>query len=155
MKVRPYLHSLIYFRSIKACLSIYGPLRPIITKWSNTLKQFVGKLPTNCLSVFDHFVGLALKGLKVSLIEMKGKLRPPHSVFLKYKYCLNPSDRYYQYLQWRNFCIMRRFCFLLLYRGKNWKFNPCQTSNLFILVENLETQGFFDSFRGHRKESLA
>ena len=33
------------------------------TKWSITLKQFVGKLPTNCLSVFDHFVGLALKGL--------------------------------------------------------------------------------------------
>ena len=33
------------------------------TKWSNTLKQFVGKLPTNSLSVFDHFVGLALKGL--------------------------------------------------------------------------------------------
>ena len=33
------------------------------TKWSNTLKQFVGKLVTNCLSVFDHFVGLALKGL--------------------------------------------------------------------------------------------
>ena len=32
------------------------------TKWSNTLKQFVGKLPKNCLSVFDHFVGLALKG---------------------------------------------------------------------------------------------
>ena len=34
------------------------------TKWSNTLKQFVGNLPTNCLSVFDHFVILALKGLK-------------------------------------------------------------------------------------------
>ena len=34
------------------------------TKWSNTLKQFVGILPTNCLSVFDHFVKLALKGLK-------------------------------------------------------------------------------------------
>ena len=32
-------------------------------KWSNTLKQFVGKLPTNCLSVFDYFEGLALKGL--------------------------------------------------------------------------------------------
>ena len=30
------------------------------------LKQFVGKLPTNCLSVFDHFVGLALKGLIIS-----------------------------------------------------------------------------------------
>ena len=33
------------------------------TKWSNTLKQFIAKLPTNFLSVFDHFVGLALKGL--------------------------------------------------------------------------------------------
>ena len=26
------------------------------TKWSNKLKKFVGNLPTNCLSVFDHFV---------------------------------------------------------------------------------------------------
>ena len=34
------------------------------TKWPNTLQQFVGKLPKNCLSVFGHFVGLALKGLK-------------------------------------------------------------------------------------------
>ena len=34
------------------------------TKWPNTLKQFVGKLPRNCLSVFDQFVGLALEGLK-------------------------------------------------------------------------------------------
>ena len=25
------------------------------TKWSNTLKQFVGNLLMNCLSVFDHF----------------------------------------------------------------------------------------------------
>ena len=30
------------------------------TKRSNTLKQFIEK---NCLSVFDHFVKLALKGL--------------------------------------------------------------------------------------------
>ena len=41
----------------------FNPLSANITKWSNTLKQFVGKLPTNCLSVFDHFVELALKGL--------------------------------------------------------------------------------------------
>ena len=38
-----------------------NPLTANFTKWSNTLKQFVGKFPTNCLSVFDHFVGLALK----------------------------------------------------------------------------------------------
>ena len=40
-----------------------SPLSVNPTKWSNTLKQFFGKLPTNCLSVFDHFVKLALKGL--------------------------------------------------------------------------------------------
>ena len=33
-------------------------------QWSNTLKQFAGSLPTNCLCVFDNFVGLALKALK-------------------------------------------------------------------------------------------
>ena len=43
---------------------LVNPLSTKFIKWSNTLKQFVGKLPTNCLSVFDHFVGLALKGLK-------------------------------------------------------------------------------------------
>ena len=41
-----------------------NPLSPNPTKWSSTLKQFVGELfPKNCLSVFDHFVGLALKAL--------------------------------------------------------------------------------------------
>ena len=44
---------------------IVNPLSANPTKSSNTLKQFVGKLPTNCLSLFDHFVGLALKGLKL------------------------------------------------------------------------------------------
>ena len=42
----------------------FNPLSANPTKWSNTLKQFVGKKPTNCLSVFDHFVKLALKRLK-------------------------------------------------------------------------------------------
>ena len=43
----------------------FNPLSANPTKWWNTLKQFVGKLPTNCLSVFDHFVKLALKGLRI------------------------------------------------------------------------------------------
>ena len=34
----------------------FNPLSGSPTKWSNILKQFIGKLPTNCLSVFDHFV---------------------------------------------------------------------------------------------------
>ena len=42
-----------------------NPLNTKFTKWSNTLKQSVGKLPTNCLSVFDYFVGLAFKGLRI------------------------------------------------------------------------------------------
>ena len=44
-----------------------NPLSANIKKWSNTLKQFIGKLPTNCLSMFDHFMGLALKGLKTDI----------------------------------------------------------------------------------------
>ena len=39
-----------------------NPFSANFTKWSNTLIQFVGNLQTNCLNVFDHFVGLALKG---------------------------------------------------------------------------------------------
>ena len=35
------------------------------TKWWNTLKQLVGNLSTNCLSVFEHFVGLTLKIVKI------------------------------------------------------------------------------------------
>ena len=40
-----------------------SPLSANFTKWSNKHNQFVGKWPTNCLSVLDHFVGLVLKGL--------------------------------------------------------------------------------------------
>ena len=46
----------------------------------NTFKQFVGKLPTNRLSVFDHFVGLALKGLRIGVSTIKKQ-----SVYLLFK----------------------------------------------------------------------
>ena len=39
-------------------LKYLNPLGANPTKWSDTLKQFVGNLP-NFLSVFNHFVGLA------------------------------------------------------------------------------------------------
>ena len=45
-------------------MKAFNPLSANPTKWSNTLKQFVDSLPTNCLSVFDPFVGLTLKGLR-------------------------------------------------------------------------------------------
>ena len=60
------------------CCNFYAinvnPLSANITKWSNTLKQFVGKLRTNCLSVLDHFVVLALKGLKYKEISIYLKM---------------------------------------------------------------------------------
>ena len=47
----------------KFIMIIINTLSTNFTKWSETLKQFIGNLPTNCLSVFDYFVGLALKGI--------------------------------------------------------------------------------------------
>ena len=44
------------------CFSV-NPLSANPTKWLNTLKQFVGNSPTNCMSVLNHFVWLALKEL--------------------------------------------------------------------------------------------
>ena len=45
-------------------MELFNLLRANPIKWSNPLKQFVVKLPTNCLSVLDHFMKLALKGLR-------------------------------------------------------------------------------------------
>ena len=50
-----------FYVTITGIVNVINPLGANPTKWSNTLKQFVSKLPTSCLSVFDHFVGLALK----------------------------------------------------------------------------------------------
>ena len=55
-------------------LHTVNPLSAKLTKWPNTLKQFVGNLPTNCLSMFGHFVGLALEGLKRYLSQQSFKL---------------------------------------------------------------------------------
>ena len=48
---------------LKVLYSFFNPLSANPEIWSNTLKQIVGNLPTICLSVFDHFMNLALKGL--------------------------------------------------------------------------------------------
>ena len=52
---------------------MFDPFGANFTKWSNTPKKFVGNLPTNCLSVFDNFVGLALKGLNASSCYLSQK----------------------------------------------------------------------------------
>ena len=41
----------------------FNPSSANPTEWLHKLKQFVGKLPTNCFSVFDHFMRSAVIGL--------------------------------------------------------------------------------------------
>ena len=54
-----------------SCLYCEGnPLSANPAKWSNTIMQFY-TLPTNCLSMFDYFVGLAFKGLVKVMIVFK------------------------------------------------------------------------------------
>ena len=47
---------------------MHNPLSANPTEWPNTLKQFVGKLPTNCLSVFGLFINLALQGIIIIVL---------------------------------------------------------------------------------------
>ena len=52
---------------VQQIITDINPLNANPEKWSNTLKQIVGDLPTICLSVFDHFMNVALKGLRKSV----------------------------------------------------------------------------------------
>ena len=47
----------------------FNPLSANPIKWSNSIKQFFVNFPTNCLSVFDHFVKSALKELIIIFTE--------------------------------------------------------------------------------------
>ena len=58
-----WLEILNLFNILTLNILTFNPFSANFTKWLNTLKQFVGNLPTNFLSVFDHFVGLVFKGL--------------------------------------------------------------------------------------------
>ena len=59
----------------KESFALLNPLSANPTKWSNTLKQFICNLLTNCLTVFDHFVKLALKGLSSLTLPAAHRLR--------------------------------------------------------------------------------
>ena len=53
-----------------------------VTKRSNTLKKFIGKLPTNCLSVLDHFVKLAIS-TKSTLVNHQYSQHPANIYLFK------------------------------------------------------------------------
>ena len=60
-------------------VDVLNPLSVNLTKWSNTLKHSASKLRTNCLSVFDHFVGLVCKRLShfMSVVSFYSLIRKP------------------------------------------------------------------------------
>ena len=61
---------------------LINPLRANLTKCSNTLKQFVGKLLMDCLSLFGHSVGLASKRLMTPGMKEYLKSDPHLLIFL-------------------------------------------------------------------------
>ena len=71
--------------------AVFNPLSANPTKWPNKLKQFVGKLPANCLSVFDHFLKLALKGLRNLLVFTIYPMFRYNEV-CEYEYDFNSND---------------------------------------------------------------
>ena len=80
-------------------LMFFYPLSANFTKWSNRLKQLVGNLPTNCLSVFDYFVGLALKRLTRASLSSRLSYKVYQAVPISTMIQLN-----YFIVLWKNSC---------------------------------------------------
>ena len=108
--------------------NLVNPLSANPTKWSNTLKQFVVSLVTNCLSAFDHFVILVLKGLE------------PFTFFTKW--FTNPKNIFGRpFSLLRLLIFVKRFCFTYsnpdIYHNKKWistKINSCKSKNVSVLI---------------------
>ena len=96
------MHVISYFECTASILfSSYhpniNPLSANSTKWSNTLKRFVGKLSTNCLSVFDHFMGLALNKInKINLRKVKQNPKPSFPYLQINEICLKTRNSHKQ-----------------------------------------------------------
>ena len=94
------------FAIYHACVYLHSnPLSAKFIKWSNTLKQIVGKLPTICLSMFDHFSGLAFKVLRCNFSDKVIE----NKVFLKYSkdglLLISQSHNLLKNAWRKNFCL--------------------------------------------------
>ena len=87
-----------------------NPLSTNPGKWSNALKRFLAKLPTNCLSVFDHLVGLVQKGLTMIAI------------------CVNFLS---------NFRIYSTCCFFIVFFISRQRLQQLNRDKLFSLVNQI------------------
>ena len=105
---------------------VINPLRANFTKWSNTLQQFVGKLPTNCLSVFDHLIRLAREGLRFLVFP------------LFFNYCKCCCSLYITHPNKQN---NQQFNGKAILQKK--KSNPCQTWSDLIYINELDNTIIF------------
>ena len=65
MKASFPIFNVIEFKPILAQCSIFIPPENVLKLWF--FWHIQGLLPTNCLSVFNHFFGVALKGLNSNI----------------------------------------------------------------------------------------
>ena len=105
-----FICSLIWLKFFVNCQSLESLTlyTPKISKWSNPLKQFVVKFPTNCLIAFDHFVGLALKGLKdkVLISDAQKVLACTSVCFYHREACLESCNCFFTLI----YCLYVCFC---------------------------------------------
>ena len=99
---------------------MFNPLSANPSKWSNTLKQFVGN---SCFSVFAHFVGLALEGVRYYGAE---------TVLVEIEHTLNYCPR--TYMSEQNFPESLTLDHLLHGRGINRN-----NSDINLTIELSET----------------
>ena len=89
-----------------------NPLSTNPTKWSNTLKHIVFKLPTNCRRI-DHFMGLTLKELRIDSLNYINQCIP--NQFVPSAPFLYPLKFEVRLMFWRLFSLTKvksRFYFL-------------------------------------------
>ena len=85
-----------------------------MVKHTQTIRR---QKPANCLSVFDHFMKLALKGLAIRVFSLSFSMQNPQFLLLvSLKYPLNGAKiRKGLLLQNKKICQERKLC----YRRKN------------------------------------
>ena len=99
-------------------------------KWSNTLKQFVGNLRTNCLSLFDPFVGLTFKEWIVFMWSQQNRYLMEESfIFMSAK---TGNLRTYFFINYRN---TLKFCTCNLAFG-NFRHATIASLNGYLLKTN-------------------
>ena len=115
-----------------------------MVKYTQTIRRL---LPTNCLSVFGHFVRLACNGLRIT----------QHSSF-KYKFqiiiTLSRVLLSATALEWFAFCFSRPFCFSLFSQFRNSCLQLFQKNVLPLISGNPLENVIVDSIYGPLENTI-